>query len=121
MEPNFKVKPIRLLPGEMAILREQVFKRDKYTCQMAHLTPGLKCVAGLTAHHVKYRSQGGDDTLENLVTLCMICHTLIHREIWACDILGLNGAKKRELAIPSLDDMDIAISLIWARKQKLTI
>lgn len=121
MEPNFKKKPIRLSPYKFAILREQVFKRDKYVCQMAHLTPGLKCVAGLTAHHIQYKSQQGDDTLENLVTLCLFCHTVIHREIWACDIIGLNGVKKRELADPTLDDIDVAMSLIWACKQKLTI
>ena len=25
-------------------------------------------------HHIKYRSQGGDDIRENLIRLCMRCH-----------------------------------------------
>lgn len=29
-------------------------------------------------HHIKYRSQGGDDIKENLIRLCAQCHTDIH-------------------------------------------
>ena len=29
-------------------------------------------------HHIKYRSQGGDDIKENLIRLCIDCHTDIH-------------------------------------------
>ena len=30
------------------------------------------------AHHIIYRSQGGADTLDNLVTLCEFCHKKLH-------------------------------------------
>jgi len=29
-------------------------------------------------HHIKYRSQGGDDIKENLIRLCKKCHNDIH-------------------------------------------
>jgi hypothetical protein len=32
----------------------------------------------LTPHHIVYRSQGGTDDLDNLVTLCMKCHDDVH-------------------------------------------
>lgn len=36
------------------------------------------------SHHVKRRSQGGDDSPENLRRLCVDCHELIHRNTgWA--------------------------------------
>ncbi len=30
-------------------------------------------------HHIKYRSQGGDDIRENLIRLCMRCHDGVHQ------------------------------------------
>ena len=30
-------------------------------------------------HHKEFRSQGGDDSEENLITLCAACHSLLHR------------------------------------------
>jgi 5-methylcytosine-specific restriction endonuclease McrA len=33
---------------------------------------------GLHPHHIKYKSAGGEDTLDNLVTLCWKCHRAVH-------------------------------------------
>jgi 5-methylcytosine-specific restriction endonuclease McrA len=33
---------------------------------------------GTEAHHVRFRSQGGDDDPENLVLLCKSCHDARH-------------------------------------------
>lgn len=30
-------------------------------------------------HHIKYKSQGGDDIRENLIRLCVYCHDGIHK------------------------------------------
>jgi len=36
------------------------------------------------AHHVRKRSQGGDDTANNLKALCALCHELLDRNsTWA--------------------------------------
>jgi len=29
-------------------------------------------------HHIKYKSQGGKDNVENLIPLCRRCHNLAH-------------------------------------------
>jgi predicted HNH restriction endonuclease len=33
----------------------------------------------LEVHHQQFRSHSGDDTAENLITLCAKCHFAIHR------------------------------------------
>jgi 5-methylcytosine-specific restriction endonuclease McrA len=48
--------------------------RDQWKCRLC------KARNGLTAHHIVFRSRGGEDTSENLITLCsMVCHDAIHR------------------------------------------
>ena len=32
----------------------------------------------LSAHHIIFRSQDGDDALSNLITLCFNCHRIAH-------------------------------------------
>lgn len=53
--------------------REAVLNRDSYTCQIC----GAKHIR-LEVHHIKYRSQGGTDDENNLITLCECCHKKIH-------------------------------------------
>lgn len=33
---------------------------------------------GVHAHHVVFRSRGGDDVAENLLWLCISCHHVMH-------------------------------------------
>ena len=47
--------------------------RDNYTCQCCKTKKGT-----LHAHHIVYRSNGGADTLDNLITLCAACHKKLH-------------------------------------------
>lgn len=53
--------------------REAILNRDNYTCQVC----GKKHTK-LEVHHIKYRSQGGNDNENNLITLCEDCHRDIH-------------------------------------------
>lgn len=58
---------------QLANLREAVFTRDHYTCQVCgrSVTDGVI----LHAHHIVYRSNGGTDRINNLLTVCHKCHT----------------------------------------------
>ena len=56
-----------------ATAREHALVRDKYTCQCCG-----KKNCRVEVHHIKFRSDGGSDTLENLITLCEDCHKAIH-------------------------------------------
>lgn len=53
--------------------REAILNRDNYTCQVC----GKKHTK-LEVHHIKYRSQGGNNDENNLITLCEDCHSDIH-------------------------------------------
>jgi 5-methylcytosine-specific restriction endonuclease McrA len=64
---------VRLDPRAYEDLRQQVLRRDGWRCQ----TCGT--MAHLEVHHKQFRSQAGDDSEENLITLCTTCHAQIHR------------------------------------------
>lgn len=53
--------------------RKAVLHRDNYTCQCC----GKKSCR-LEVHHIKFRSDGGTDDEENLITLCADCHKGVH-------------------------------------------
>jgi ATP-dependent DNA helicase RecQ len=53
-------------------LRQQILRRDGWRCQ------SCGAMANLEVHHNQFRSQSGDDSEENLVTLCNVCHSKIH-------------------------------------------
>ncbi|MBI1928479.1 HNH endonuclease [Candidatus Poribacteria bacterium] len=52
-------------------LRLTVLERDDFTCQACGRKPAGQ------VHHIKPRSQGGLDSLSNLITLCGRCHMII--------------------------------------------
>ena len=54
-------------------IKAYVLNRDNYKCQS-----GQKCKHSdiLHVHHIKFRSQGGTNSPDNLITLCSNCHML---------------------------------------------
>lgn len=72
-----------------AIVRVAVFERDGYRCLLEDI-PGVgRCFGELTPHHLVKRSAGGDDSLDNEVTLCS------HHNTWVED----NPEHARELGL----------------------
>ncbi|MHA2066488.1 MAG: group II intron reverse transcriptase/maturase [Candidatus Thorarchaeota archaeon] len=59
-----------------ADLRLQCFQRDKGVCQIC-----LRPKTNIVAHHVIPVSKGGEDTLDNMATLCEDCHREYHKEL----------------------------------------
>ena len=53
-------------------LRQQVLRRDGWRCQ------SCGAMSNLEVHHREFRSQGGDDSELNLITLCAECHAQVH-------------------------------------------
>jgi len=61
-------------------LCDKVFERDGYKCQGVEKY-GFDCATPyeyIQPHHIIFRSKGGDDSYENLITMCWICHEEIH-------------------------------------------
>jgi hypothetical protein len=66
----------------------QVNLRDKLQCQACAAKPLAKenYHQGFEYHHIVPKSQGGFDTLENIVLLCYACHQQSHQksaQLWA--------------------------------------
>jgi 5-methylcytosine-specific restriction endonuclease McrA len=71
-----KNKPIRLHGIKLQDLRASVWERDNWTCQAEDCPGGYPLDSA--PHHIKFRSAGGSDTMDNLVTLCIHCHGKEH-------------------------------------------
>jgi hypothetical protein len=70
----------RLIPDPV---RVAILRRDSYQCLHCgwHINEWNKADPRiLELHHKKYHAEGGDNTKENLITLCNICHDDIHRK-----------------------------------------
>lgn len=63
--------------GPDAETRRAVLERDQ-GCAGARLVPEVPCWGELHLHHKRRRSQGGDHSPGNLVTLCAACHSWVH-------------------------------------------
>lgn len=87
------MRPVTAVPPKV---RAQVLSRASSVCERCGLGSGE-----FSVHHRRLRSQGGRDTLENLVLLCgsgsTKCHALVHSERRNLGIL-------EGFIVPSWDD-----------------
>ena len=67
-----KLPRLRLEAELYEQLRNQVLRRDGWKCQPCGT------MSNLEVHHRNFRSQSGDDSEQNLITLCSTCHTTVH-------------------------------------------
>ena len=58
-------------------LRRDVLRRDRERCRGCRKTRA-SLMFDLHVHHVIYRSEQGEDSMENLLTLCVDCHNMVH-------------------------------------------
>jgi 5-methylcytosine-specific restriction endonuclease McrA len=68
-----KPMPFRLDPVSYETLRQQVLRRDGWRCQ------SCGTMSNLEVHHKEFRSHAGEDSEQNLITLCSKCHDTAHR------------------------------------------
>ncbi len=64
-------------------VRREVYMRDGHACRDCGWTHDLwnpSDARHLEAHHARYHVDGGENTAENLITLCNICHDKQHRK-----------------------------------------
>lgn len=59
-------------------LRKSVLARDKNTCQICKEISGQEYTEVLDVHHINEVYLGGDDSIDNLITACVVCHKLVH-------------------------------------------
>ena len=87
--------------------KAMVLNRDSHTCQCCK---GKHKDSKLEVHHIIFRSQGGSDEADNLITLCHTCHKALHNGKINPDFKGkrkgqlkyatqMNGIRKQLLRI----------------------
>jgi 5-methylcytosine-specific restriction endonuclease McrA len=67
-----KLPRLRLDPTSFDGLRQQVLRRDAWRCQ------SCGTMSNLEIHHEQFRSHSGDNSEQNLITLCTTCHANAH-------------------------------------------
>ncbi len=90
--------------GDDKTLREEVLKRDKYTCQMCNKKHKKRF---LQYHHIMEWSKAASLRFDkgNCITLCIKCHKSIHRkevyyQSYFLEILRENRKRERDSRNP---------------------
>ena len=65
--------------------KAKVLNRDNYICQHCK---GRRKDSKLEVHHIIYRSNGGSDEEDNLITLCHTCHKGVHSKSIKLKLIG---------------------------------
>ena len=84
--------------GEVPLaIRVQVIERDEHVCRLCGLYVEVPHL-----HHIEYRSAGGDNRVENLVSLDYGCHQIVHRNkgVWTPilkQVVRTSGTTGRQL------------------------
>ena len=63
-------------------IKREVLRRDRYECQncgWSHEEWNRSDPRHLELHHIEHHVNGGENILENLLTLCIVCHDEIHK------------------------------------------
>ncbi len=63
---------VRLDAAAYEELRKRILRRDNWRCQSCGSRSNLE------VHHQRFRSRSGEDSEENLITLCSSCHAQVH-------------------------------------------
>jgi 5-methylcytosine-specific restriction endonuclease McrA len=61
-------------PEEYGQLRTRTLQRESWKCQCSGSSINLQ------VHHLKFRGRLGSDVPDNLITLCVDCHSKEHHE-----------------------------------------
>ncbi|VEN72842.1 HNH endonuclease [Candidatus Desulfarcum epimagneticum] len=64
-------------------VKRGVLRRDGYKCKncgWSHDEWNRSDLRHLELHHVRHHASGGENTQENLITLCTVCHDDVHRK-----------------------------------------
>ncbi len=92
---RLKAAPTRLDPLSYDGLRQQILRRDGWTCQSCGT---ISNISNLEVYHMEFRSHSGADSDENLITLCAAvvltargCYDLLH------EVIGCHARLQRAL------------------------
>lgn len=72
-------------------VRVAVLEHDHHSCQNCGWSHARKTANDprtfLELHHIEHHADGGENTVDNLITLCNVCHDDVHRRKVSGDVL----------------------------------
>lgn len=89
-------KRVKAVPKDVY---QQVLARDG-GCVARTLVPQVRCAGRIDPHHALMRSQGGKDTLDDLIAVCRAHHDHIHANPAQSYALGLLRHPDRSTSNP---------------------
>lgn len=92
-------------PPDWQARRQQVLKRDEYTCQQCGLRSTRVDDVRFDVDHIVPKSEGGSHGLENLQTLCPRCHANKHP--------GNSKLEKRSREFKHRNKPPLLIQFVW--------
>lgn len=94
-------------PKSRTLAKTKAKKRDFYKCQLVGFTNNGHHSNMMHAHHIIYLSQNGTDELWNLITLCDVCHRMVHtnKRYWQPKLLRLVGGSDWYNRIPDKESL----------------
>ena len=93
-EPRARTKARlkRLAKQHRADVMRGVDLRDGIICRVCGITTSpYDLPRQPNRHHIRYRSHGGEDSLQNIILLCALCHDRVHRS----GVLRISGESDR--------------------------
>ena len=88
----------RYIPDDV---RREVLRQDGYkckNCRWSHDEWNPSDPRHLELHHKMHHAKGGENTKENLQTLCNVCHDKVHRTTpWVKTGIGWMISRKRQI------------------------
>lgn len=84
-------------------IRHAILARDNYTCQNCGIKDSV-----FEVHHLVFRSQGGSDDSDNLITLCRKCHKDYHNGKIELKKLG----KKKNFGLAAASQMNVLRNML---------
>lgn len=101
------------------VLKAKTMERDHFTCQCCGFgeesgASRVVAMSVLQSHHVISVSNSGPDSESNIITICMLCHTLIHVSLRRGLKLGMTREEFDDM--PSSEQNRYKKIMYYARK-----
>lgn len=74
--------------------RETVLIRDNFRCQCCGVQPKKKKIE---LHHIIFRSKGGSNEVNNLISLCHGCHTSLHNDKLSPKLMNVYNQRIKQI------------------------
>ena len=100
--------------------KKKVKQRENSRCQICGDRDGKIYDSGVISeaqvHHIVYKNKGGGNKPDNMVTLCDLCHAVIHEQRWK-EYFGNKGTSENMDSIKQ--NYELYLILPYEKREKI--